>query len=98
MRRDLTKLNYPMFPVTEEDKAILRKAELWYAANPDKLDWVGLCYVIAEIGYRSSPTGCLVRHSINNCIYLNEYIRYYPRSVKENNMLRRIWITKLLNQ
>lgn len=88
-----------MFPVTEEEKVLLRKIEMWYAANENH--WSGICANAISIDW---AVGCGLEEKIGEALgvgmFLESYLEtdFYIGYSLKNRMLRRVWITKLLNQ
>lgn len=65
---NLLSLPYPMFETTEEEKQLLRKAEIKYASNIYFLigdDWRGLCDCIPNT---LSVSGSLLREKVRNSL------------------------------
>ncbi len=113
---DIINLPYPMFPVTQGEKVLLRKAEIEFASYND--EWDGLCCVlegVARVGDWGIVGGLVEK--IQDSLYydydsygggqrfhsyLHQYLFdshiYYVLNPHQLNMLRRVWITKLLNQ
>jgi hypothetical protein len=98
---DLTKFNYPMFVTTEYEKEILRECEFWYATHPER--FVGLCTVLGQITKFNTYS---LRDKIPfNNVYLEggaladvmSNVSTFNDRFRLRNLMRRIWITKLLN-
>jgi hypothetical protein len=105
---DIINLPYPMFPVTEEEKTVLRKALHHYENDTDLAkhrDWQGLCLVVGTV-CDCDILSYALRHKICDSLrgnYLHRDLFPAPDfglllSKETKNMLRRVWITKLLNQ
>lgn len=101
---DLTKFNYPMFSTTDREKEILRMAEL---AMIDQTHFTGLCVNLSmlldsnKITYTEYEGLCSqLRMVINHrFMYIDSslFTPYCSPNHKIRRLLRRIWITKLLN-
>jgi hypothetical protein len=98
---NLTKFKYPMFTTTEYEKEILRECELWYSANPER--FLGLCTVLKD---NNNFNTCSLLKKIP---FINVYLEgnllgnvlsdthAFNDRFSVRNLMRRIWITKLLN-
>lgn len=101
---DLKKFNYPMFSTTGREKEILRMVEL---ATIHQTNFKGVCINIFKLVEADKVTQieCLglydkIRMAIGHRImYLDShlFIPDYSLNREVRRLLRRIWITKLLN-
>ena len=99
---DIINLPYPMFPLTEEEKVILRKCEILYATctNPN----VGLCGNVVHVSLQIVGGRWELKNKISFSLlgelFLEQYLNFdhAPGFDKLSIFLRRVWITKLLNQ
>ena len=107
----LPEFHYPMFVTTPEEKALLRKAELHLANNCYKV--YGICAAIADVSENevNSYTWQKLRYKIGRSMQGKTYIddaselkatlqlltTTATQYVEGKNLIRRIWITKLLN-
>lgn len=100
---NLTNFHYPMFSTTDREKEILRMIEIDIASSTY---FIGVCGRIHNLEYQTKISfrdsfnlGRKIRESLNNKMFLDDDLVgiYSSRSHAQRNLMRRIWITKLLN-
>lgn len=107
----LPEFHYPMFVTTPEEKALLRKAELHLANNCYQI--YGLCGATADVSENgvNSDTWQSLQYKIKRSMQGKTYIddaselkatlqlltTTATQYIEGKNLIRRIWITKLLS-
>jgi hypothetical protein len=95
---DFTKFKYPLFSTTEDEKKLLRKCELWCAKHPDKyISLHSSCWQLTCIGTMQVSSVNLGHARVDNYVMKELIDLPYRTQNRIRNLIRRIWITKLLN-
>ena len=114
MNQDLSKLQFPLFETTEQEKILLRKAELCLIRQ--EREYASLCGTLSRLPVDSrlvqydwqwqtlvSMLMKKISDSLGESVYLEGALRrmngipYHSPVCKSPKLLRRYWITLLLN-
>lgn len=94
---DIINLPYPMFETTEQEKKLLRKAELHIADTSKDMLW--LCNALSEVS--TYTENARLKNKISASIHGRSSLLYHLNITVESEIearyIRRVWITKLLN-